>query len=123
MAGSVGAVATYASHARGGTRSARVGKDGGAPSASITDRPGFRGPGRTRARRALDQAGAGSADAARVRLVGSMPLLPVGVIPSAAVPPDERVEIQVHLLLRDQAGADALALAVSTPGNPLPAAT
>ena len=67
----------------------------------------------------LDQAGAGSADAARVRLVGSMPLLPVGVIPSAPVPPDERVEIQVHLLLRDQAGADALALAVATPGNPL----
>ena len=67
----------------------------------------------------LDQVGAGSADAARVRLVGSMPLLPVGVIPSAAVPPDERVEIQVHLLLRDQAGADALALAVATPGNPL----
>jgi subtilase family serine protease len=63
--------------------------------------------------------GLGSAGAASpsVPLDGS-------VLPSArvaanspAVPRSERIRFQVQLRLRDQAGADALALAVSTPGN------
>ena len=63
--------------------------------------------------------GLGSAGAApsMVRLSGS-------TLPSArlaannpAVPRSARVRFQVQLRLRDQAGADALALAVSTPGS------
>jgi subtilase family serine protease len=61
--------------------------------------------------------GAAGAAAPRVLLRGSMPLLPQGVVPQGAVPRGERISVQVQLKLRDQAGADALALAVSTPGN------
>ena len=64
-------------------------------------------------------AGVGSAGAASsmVRLNGSM--LPSAHVAAnnAAVPRSQRVSFQVQLRLRDQAGADALAKAVSTPGS------
>jgi subtilase family serine protease len=53
-----------------------------------------------------------------VRLEGSQAVLPGGIFAQTPVPPDDRVAIQVQLRLRDQAGADALALSVSTPGSP-----
>jgi subtilase family serine protease len=53
-----------------------------------------------------------------VRLEGSQVVLPAGTLAQTPVPPDDRVAIQVQLRLRDQAGADALALSVSTPGSP-----
>jgi subtilase family serine protease len=54
-----------------------------------------------------------------VRLQGSMPALPIGAIPRGAVPRGQRLSIRVELKLRDEAGANALALAVSTPGSAL----
>ena len=62
------------------------------------------------------RAAAGSSE--MVRLEGSQAILPVGVFAQTPVAPDARVAVQVQLRLRDQSGADALALAVSTPGSP-----
>ena len=53
-----------------------------------------------------------------VRLEGSHVVLPAGTFAQVPVSPDARVAVQVQLRLRDQAGADALALSVSTPGSP-----
>ena len=61
--------------------------------------------------------GAAGASSSSIRLAGSMASLPAGAISRGAVPRDERVRVQVQLRLRDQAGADALAKAVSTPGS------
>ncbi len=61
--------------------------------------------------------GAAGASSSSVRLAGSVASLPAGAISRGAVPRDERVRVQVQLRLRDQAGADALAKAVSTPGS------
>ena len=52
-----------------------------------------------------------------VRLEGSHVFLPAGTFAQVPVSPDTRVAVQVQLRLRDQAGADALALSVSTPGS------
>ena len=62
------------------------------------------------------RAAAGSSE--MVRLEGSQAILPAGVFAQTPVAPDARVAVQVQLRLRDQSGADALALAVSTPGSP-----
>ena len=61
--------------------------------------------------------GSAGATSASVRLQGSMPRLPNGLVPSGAVPKDQRISVKVQLRLRDQAGADALINAVSTPGS------
>jgi subtilase family serine protease len=54
-----------------------------------------------------------------VRLQGSMPSLSSGVVVRGAVPRSQLLTIRVQLKMRDEAGANALALAVSTPGNAL----
>jgi subtilase family serine protease len=63
--------------------------------------------------------GLGSAGAApsMVRLDGSMIPSARAAVNNAAVPRGERVRFQVQLRLRDQSGADAVAVAVSTPGS------
>src|SRR5262245_55315948 len=64
----------------------------------------------------VSSAGAASST---VQLAGSAPELPQGVTTKGAVPRGERIAIQVQLKMRDEVGANALAIAVSTPGNAL----
>jgi subtilase family serine protease len=62
----------------------------------------------------LSTAGAASQT---VQLLGSKPDLPKEAVQQGAVSRSEAVSVRVSLKLRDAAAADALALAVSTPGN------
>lgn len=73
---------------------------------------------------ALSLAGAAAANAAvstgdSVRYPGSVPTWAVSSQDAGAAPADTTYEGEIYLNLRDQAGAEALATAVATPGSPL----